>query len=366
MGILKGTLSFSRYHITGGKPENLTAWIDEQLKKYSFQDRFLAAEEKTMGWTGLENLLDTDFAYARYSWADYLMFALRIDKKTIPPTLLKIKTLEAEKKLLQQTGKKKLYREQKEGVKEGIRLELLEKMPPVPSFYEICWSFSKHSLIFTSLSDKIGQDLQDFFKRSFQLTLIPFVPWEQKISGAGDSTAQPNEDGSTDPSTIGREFLTWLWFKSEQRNGFITLPNVGEVEVNFLRRLVLESGDGEYAETVVCQGIHSDLKEGKEALRQGKKIREARIKLGIDTANWEFTFKADNFHIQSLQLPITADDADEGDDREGRILERIYLIEKSYVTMDQLFELFQRNSLSPDWSEEQARMGKWVQQLSAQ
>ncbi len=101
----------------------------------------------------------------------------------------------------------------------------------------------------------------------------------------------------------------------------ILIPGGGESEVVFVRRLVLESGEGEYAETVVCQGLHADLKEGKEALRQGKKITAARLRVAHDKAEWEFTFKADRFHFQSMKLPTVAESEGEEVDREGQILE---------------------------------------------
>ena len=107
-----------------------------------------------------------------------------------------------------------------------------------------------------------------------------------------------------------------------------------------MRRLVLESGDGEYAETVVCQGMHADLKEGKEALRQGKKITAARLRIAHDKTEWEFTFKADRFHFQSMKLPTLPESDGEEVDREGQLLERIYLIEKAAGMMDLLFRSF--------------------------
>jgi len=167
-----------------------------------------------------------------------------------------------------------------------------------------------------------------------------------------------------DPLTIGREFLTWLWFKSEERNGRVLIPGAGESEISFIRRLVLESGDGEYAETIVCQGLHADLKEGKEALRQGKKITAARLRIAHDKTEWEFTFKADRFHFQSMKLPTLPENDGDEIDREGQLLERIYLIEKAAGTMDLLFQSFLERRLSNDWEAELSRMQRWISQGS--
>jgi hypothetical protein len=375
MGLCKGTLTFSRYRLIGALPDHFPDFFNERIRKNVFQSVWRTAEEKATGWTGLDDPLDIDFQYASYAQGRYLLFSLRVDRKSVAPSLLRLRILEAERNKLSETGQKKLYREQREAIREAVRLELLGRTLPVPSFFEICWSVPENTLIFCSLSDKVFEDLQELFRDSFQLALSPYMPWDslcpqQDQTGPGSAgvTAQPPPlpafPPGIDPLTIGREFLTWLWFKSEERNGRVLIPNAGESEVFFIRRLVLESGDGEYAETVVCQGLHADLKEGKEALRQGKKITAARLKVAHDKTEWEFTFKADRFHFQSMKLPTLPENDGDEIDREGQLLERIYLIEKAAGMMDQLFQSFQTCRLSSDWEAELSRMQKWISQSS--
>ena len=366
MGIRKGTLSFARYRLIGNLPDHFPDFFNERIRKNAFETVWRTADEKATGWTGLEDPLDTDFPYASYAQGRYLLFSLRIDRKSIAPALLRLRIMEAERKKLLETGQKKLYREQREAIREAMRLELLGRTLPIPSFFEICWSVTDNTLIFCSLSDKVFEELRELFRDSFGLTLCPHVPWEQQVPTAG----QTPQSGQGDPAplmppgidslTIGREFLTWLWFKSEERNGTVLVPGAGESEVVFIRRLVLESGDGEYAETVVCQGMHADLKEGKEALRQGKKITAARLRVARDKSEWEFTFKADRFHFQSMKLPTLPENDGEEVDREGQLLERVYLIEKAAGLTDLLFQLFLKIRLSEDWGTEQTRMQKWI------
>jgi len=374
MGLLKGTWSFLRYHVVGKTPEKFNDFIDERLKQYAFSSLARENLEKNTGWTSLENVLDTDFTYAKYKCGEHLIFCLRSDRRPIPPSLLKLKILEAEKKKLAEGDKKKLYRHEREEIKERLQLELQTKALNVPSFYELCWSPEKNSLIFGSLSPKVREEFEKYFKESFQLTVLPFLPWESTPAEEKKATTTAaadrdlvnqhlaKSDATTKPTFWGREFLTWLWFKSEERGGIVMVPGKYEVEIIFLQRLVLASGDGEYAETVVCQGLHSDMKEAREALRQGKKIKEARLSLTNDANKWEFTFKADYFQYQSLKLPATTDSEDDPD-REGQNMERIYLIEAVSETMDRLFAAFSQLRLSPQWdNEELPRMAKWLSQ----
>lgn len=373
MGLLKGTWSFSRYHVMGKIPDKFNDFIDERLRQYAFSTLVGAALEKNMGWTSLENVLDTDFTYAKYKCGPQLIFCLRSDRRPIPPSLLKLKVLEAEREKIAEGDKKKLYRHEREAIKEKMQLELQAKALNVPSFYELCWSPEKNSLLFGSLSPKVMEEFEKYFKESFHLALLPLLPWESaSADGLKDNTAVAGRDAvnqqlyrfnaTNSPIFWGREFLTWLWFKSEERNGIVYIPDKYEVELVFLQRLVLASGDGEYSETVVCQGLHSDMKEAREGLRLGKKIKEARLRLTNDATKWEFTFKADYFQYQSLKLPTTMD-SEEEPDREGQNMERLHLIETAIETMDILFASFYQLRLSPQWeNEELFRMEKWLNQ----
>ncbi len=346
MGLSKGTMTFTRYNVEGPLPDKFPDFVDRQIKLFAFRESSYSGEEKSLGWTGFDNVLDTDFEYANYSIADYIVYSLRIDRRTVPPALLKLNVLKAEKEFLAEKGLKKLYKGQREDIRETVRSGLLNRAQPVPSFYEICWSVSGKWLLLGSLTEKVNDEFKDLFKRSFDLSLSHFVPWD-------------TESVISDIPLPGREFLTWLWFKSEERGGSIMLPGKGDIEVIFLQKMVLESGEGEYAETVACRGLHADLDEGKSALRKGKKVTEARIRLGVGNDQSEFTFKADTFSFQSLKLPVPTDDEEE--DRDGKILERIYLLEVAMRTMEQLFDLFLAKRLSREWtSEELPHMKKWL------
>lgn len=363
MGLRKGTLTFSRYRVTGTLPDRFADFFNERLRRHAFQSVWRTSDEKAAGWTALDDPLDTEFQFASYAQGRYLLFSLRIDRKSVPPALLKLRVAEAEQQKRQETGQKRLYREQREAIREAVRLDLLGRALPAPSFCEICWSPADNRLSFGSLSDKLFDELQDLFRESFSLSLVPYLPGERLLPdptlGAPADPVSPWPPG-IDPLTIGREFLTWLWFKSEERSGAIAVPELGECNVAFIRRLVLESGDGEYAETVVCQGMHSDLKEGREALRQGKKISAARLRLNHDQTEWEFTFKADRFHFQSMKLPTLPEDEGEEIDREGQVLERIYLMERAAEVMDRLFESFLSLRQTSGWEAERPRMERWI------
>ncbi|MEN6465953.1 MAG: hypothetical protein ABFD62_12290 [Syntrophaceae bacterium] len=350
MGIVKDPLSFSRFHVRGDIPGDFSKIFDEMIRRFAFQHSFHV--EKLSGWTSIDNVLDTEFQFANYAVGEYLVFSMRIDKKTIPPSLLKVRVLEEEKKALGESGKKFLGRQRKEDIREKVKLELAGLIPPVPSFFEACWSPRGKMVYFCSLAAPAVEEFKDLFKRSFKMELSPFTPWDAVQTGPEAAAV----DGDSKPVPPGRDFLVWLWFKAEERNGKISLGG-RDIEVIFLKRMVLESGEGEYSECVVCQGLNAALEEGKEALRKGKKIREARIRLGADDCSWEFTIKADQFLFQSMRTPQVMEMEDESE-RDGRLLERIGLIEKAAGIMDELFAEFLKEK--SEWAKSSARYEKWL------
>ncbi|MDO9528162.1 MAG: recombination-associated protein RdgC [Syntrophales bacterium] len=180
MGLIKGTVTVSKYRVIGSLPDNFKNFIDKQIKRFAFRDLSMGEGEKSVGWTSLENVLDTKFEYANYLIADYLIFSLRIDRKVVSPALLKLKVLEEERKLIAERGKGKIYREERNEIRERMHLSLMRQTPPVPSFHEICWNVSEGWLLFGSLSEKVREDFEDLFKNTFKLTLRPFVPWDTK------------------------------------------------------------------------------------------------------------------------------------------------------------------------------------------
>jgi hypothetical protein len=357
MGLLKGNFSFSRFHVEGQLPQAFLTFVNNRIKANSFRDWAKSTEEKRLGWVSVTDILDANFEQANYALGDYLIFSLRIDRKIIPPKLMKIKIMEEERQFLAESGKSRMNKQIAGGIKDKVKLELLSRIDPVPSFYDVCWSLGKNTVYFSSLADKVTDDFVDLFKKTFSLSLTRFSPeGNQQIEKKIAEAAVKKED----TSLIGREFMTWLWFKSEERNGRISLSAGDEVELNFLKRIVLEAGVGEYSQGVVCHGIHAELKEGKEAIRQGKKVKEAGIKLIVDQNEWEFTLKADNFHFQSLKLPV-AEWQETDEDPSGKLLERIYLIENAATTIDRLYNYFLGVRYSQQWEAKEVKLlEKWL------
>lgn len=358
MGLIKGNFTFMRFEVEGQLPQSFTTFVNNRIKGNAFREARHSTEEKRMGWVSLTDILDSDFEKANYALGDYLIFSLRIDRKVVPPKLMKIRLMEEQRKFMAERGQARIGKAMNESIKDKVKLELLTKSDPVPSFYDVLWAVGKNRVYFSSLSDKVADDFVDLFKKTFSLSLKRILPQEHPLALAGKDHSQVPAD---ELSLIGREFLTWLWFKSEERNGAVALSKTEEVELHLLKRIALEAGEGEYSQGVVCSGLHAELTEGKEAIRMGKKVKETGLKLHRDQNEWEFNFKADTFYFQSMKMPSATDWQQEPEDPSAALLERIYVIENGVKTMDELFENFLKIRFSTHWTEkEKPLLGRWI------
>jgi recombination associated protein RdgC len=357
MGLIKGNFSFVRFEVEGRLPQAFLTFVNNRIRENAFREARSSTEEKRMGWVSATDVLDSDFEQANYALGDYLIFSLRVDRKQIPARLMKIRLLEEQRRFMAEHNQPRIGKAVTEGLREKIKLELLTKSDPVPSFYDILWAVGQKKVYFSSLADKIADDFVDLFKKTFSLSLRRVLPQEVPLALEHKSRSEVPAD---DLSLVGREFLTWLWFKSEERNGRIALSSSEDIELHLLKRIALEAGEGEYAQGVVCSGLHAELTEGKEAVRRGKKVKDAGIKLHRDANEWEFAFKADTFYFQSLKMPVE-DGREAGEDPSAKLLERIYLIEKAATTIDALYASFLAVRFSADWTQkEKPRLTAWL------
>ncbi len=168
-------------------------------------------------------------------------------------------------------------------------------------------------------------------------------------------------DLMTEKRFLGQEFLTWLWFKSEERGGTVALTN-DDIVLVFEQHILLESGEGESHERVVCQGKQSELQEARTALAMGKKLEQARMRMAKGDYEWRISMSGSLLEYRNVRPPKTMTAAEDKDEaaREGRILDRIGLLEEAIRTMDELFQLFLQTRLSTGWEEERNRIRAWI------
>ena len=88
---------------------------------------------------------------------------------------------------------------------------------------------------------------------------------------------------------LGGEFLTWLWYRSDQQGGVFHLGGeIGEIELWFDDRLVVSSLSVDAMENLFKGGHPTSSAEAMAALKKGKKASEAKLRAIKGAKEWSF------------------------------------------------------------------------------
>ncbi len=171
------------------------------------------------------------------------------------------------------------------------------------------------------------------------------------------------EDSSRLDLYLGQDFLTWLWYNSEVRQGQLSTSGG---EVFFLameQRIAVEGGAGQSRDIAVSSGPGTSLREAKLGLQSGKKVNRALMRIELDSEAWRLQLKAEDFSVSGMKTPRVQKAREEGEDPDAPLLEKVYLIEKCLELVDDLFAQFLRLRFSQEWSEEARKIGDWIRNL---
>jgi DNA recombination-dependent growth factor C len=177
MGVLKGALSVRRYQVEGVLPEGRETLI-EALNANSFREPLSPVhKEEILGWTQIHNLLDTSFDDVNlWLYNHYAVFALRMDKKTLPARLFKAHLQKRQEAWCKESGRERVPAKVKEELKELLELEMLRQTLPKVAVHEIGWNLAEGWLMFHNQSDLVNDKLRKLFHRTFGLVLRPMGP----------------------------------------------------------------------------------------------------------------------------------------------------------------------------------------------
>ena len=162
--------------------------------------------------------------------------------------------------------------------------------------------------------------------------------------------------------SLGREFLGWLWFKTETDGGLFDLGEAGKAELWFDGRMTLQSERDLGVETITCTGGYPHMKEARFALFEKKEITQAMVKLSIGDNLWSFVLDATWMNFKSFKTPRVMQDKEE--DPDGIFYEKMFLMQEAITAMDIIFSSFIRLRISPEWeTKERPALVKWINEI---
>ena len=157
---------------------------------------------------------------------------------------------------------------------------------------------------------------------------------------------------------LGKEFLTWLWYRSESAGGVFPLADEKSVTLWFDDRIVLELAFENVKEVNTIRGENpTGTEEAKAALRMGKKVSSAKFGMSKDSRDWSFALSGDDLAFSGVKVPaLLSAEEDE------QILERLTLLEELESVMDDLYKQFILLRLDEaGWGKELKGIQEWVQ-----
>ena len=366
MGALKGTITYTKFLVRGDLPDDLHQKFLARIRTRAF--KALTPEDNddvSVGWMPIERPFDEDPSFRTDGtfFGGYLALALRLDRWKFPTSLVKAKMAAAEKAFLEKHQKERLSRADKAELRDAVERRLRREGEPTSKAIELAWNLNDGELRVFGRSKLLVEHLVELFEKTFAVELVAAGPWvlatELKLGKDTEkalaalepcsfhSKKQPQSGAarSEEPSLaelvetrrfFGREFLAWLWYRTELLSTELRIEAFGAAEVWLEKQIVLESQNEAGKERSTLTGVApSGSKEARMAMRAAKLPVRAKLAVRRAEQDWSLGFDADAFAFSSVKIPALL--TGEGDDP---FHERMQLLEEIEAAMLSLYREF--------------------------
>ena len=152
---------------------------------------------------------------------------------------------------------------------------------------------------------------------------------------------------------LGPEFLTWLWYASENTPERLNVFKDEKTELVVGNKVVIVNDNPQPGKSakVTIQGEESDLKEAMLSVKDGGWVSDIHLRLEIGEIKYELTLGAPALKITGFKCSERVS-ADKEEEIDGAIMERIFLITKAMEYLDHVFERFIKARLNGKWDSE--------------
>jgi recombination associated protein RdgC len=185
MGLLSSRMSITRYQVIGQLDGSVHETVYQGLKQHAIPKIEDDGSEATIGWTSFETPYAPDFEGYSFVFGASMVFALRIDKKSLPPKLIQKHYALYVAKRLADTGRHYLSVNEKKSIKDHVVNTLVHRIPATPNVYDLVWEYETASLWFFSNLKAANEALETLFIKSFNLQLIRLFPYTKADRMAG-------------------------------------------------------------------------------------------------------------------------------------------------------------------------------------
>ncbi len=320
------------------------------------------------GWVTGRHLLDRNITEETALYGGYLRLTLQTAERKIPAALLRAECKMEELAHLAATGQAFVNRKERNRIKQEIAERLLPQMPPQIRGLPMVAPPDGHRLWAAAGSAAQCDVFSAFFQDTTGVPLRPLIPevaaLERQKTHVRDWTPAsfaPDIPDAAMEVQPGRDFLTWLWFRSETGDT-IAVAGAAPVAVLIQGPLVFaHEGNGAH-ETIVRHGEPVGSAEAKTCLLGGKKLRRATFLFTCAELVWSAGIQADEFVFSSLALPPP----DEALDPVSRFQERMRHLDQFGDVFLGLYDVFVAERNQPaGWHKTCRAMQQWIKDRAA-
>jgi len=147
---------------------------------------------------------------------------------------------------------------------------------------------------------------------------------------------------------LGRDFITYLCYKSDDNEGLFKISGAQRLHV-WVGDKVLLADDNTPPNSIIYSGEYFTGADLKQAIRSGKRVNEAQFKMETDEVACTFMIRGERFDISNLRILSSASGAD---DSEAQFYARMLSIEQINAVLEDLYYQFLSDISGKAWEQE--------------
>lgn len=156
-------------------------------------------------------------------------------------------------------------------------------------------------------------------------------------------------DTLKDSPVLGKDFLTYLCYKSDEQNGLFKITGKGTLHLWLGDKIILEDDAATPQNSVTYTGRDFTAEDLKQAIKSGKIVSEAQFKIDKDETAWSFTIRARQLDVVNMRMSTPQFKTDDSD---SQFYTRMMVIDELNEMLDELYYQFLHDIGDKNWKKD--------------